>query len=201
VSGETNPWARSAIRQLLKFLDGKKPVPAPRRQKVTPVPPPRPPASPETGAPPASLGRLCITRIGPSRETPLRDYANMKATPNHGGLFTWDKDNRNKIQVGDVLGFILGSGNETYVEYFHIVKEDSVEHRDANWNSATPYSSNLQESVGHRSVIRMRALNNPKIRMWGELKAYLGYSPNCAKWIPRGTMVVRSIPSAGEVFY
>jgi len=42
VSGETNPWARSAIRQLLKFLDGKKPVPPPRRHKVTPVPAPRP---------------------------------------------------------------------------------------------------------------------------------------------------------------
>lgn len=206
ISEATNPWACSSIRQLLKFLEKKKPIPAPRKRKMSPVPAPRPPvlpASPVPGTTHARLVRLCIVRIGPSREVALRDYASMKETPNDQGLFTWDKDHANKIRVGDILGFILGSGAETYLEYYHIIEEGTTRERNGSWNVGQPYQGdNGESSVSHRQVIRMKEMTNPQVRLWSDLKTQLGYSPGCASWMPRGTMVVSDerLPAIGALF-
>jgi hypothetical protein len=140
---------------------------------------------------PMPFGRLCIVRIGTSSKTALSDYAKMKETPNNRGLFMWDKDHANKIRVGDVLGFILGSGAETYMEYYHIIEEGTNRERDESWKVSQPYQAgNGESSVSHRQVIRMKEMKNPQIRLWSELKTQLGYSQGCASWMPRGTMVV-----------
>jgi hypothetical protein len=136
-------------------------------------------------------GRLAIVRIGPLRKVALRDFVHMKATPNHNRLFTWDKDRANNIQVGDVIVFILGKSDDTFLEYFQIEHDLAISERDGNWKSQQPYQTgNGESSVCHRRVIQMKALTNATITQWSDLKTRLGYSPDCATWMPRGTTMV-----------
>lgn len=104
----------------------------------------------------------------------------------------WDKDSKNRIVVGDYLGFITGPVSEEVVYIFKVEREGTVEERPSHWASATPYTSNNgQTSVADRQVIILTNKHSlPKTFEWRKFRAITGLGGDCAAWAPRGTQRV-----------
>ena len=100
----------------------------------------------------------------------------------------WDKDSKNRIVVGDYLGFITGPVGEEVVYIFKVEREGTVDERPSHWDSATPYTSNNgKTSVGHRQVIILTNKHVlPKTFEWREFRAITRLGGACAAWAPRG---------------
>ena len=84
----------------------------------------------------------------------------------------WDKDSKNRIVVGDYLGFITGPVSEEVVYIFKVEREGTVEERPSHWASATPYTSNNgQTSVADRQVIILTNKHSlPKTFEWRKFR-------------------------------
>jgi len=131
-------------------------------------------------------------RINPKRENAMTDFSlffTELLTTRQG---RWDKDSKNRIVVGDYLGFITGPVGEEVVYICKVDREGTVEERPTHWASATPYtSSNGKTSVDDRQVIILTNKHAlPKTFEWREFRTITGLGGDCTTWAPRGTQRV-----------
>ena len=120
-----------------------------------------------------------ITDTPKRNPTAQRDYAHFQEeiVAHQSGL--WDKDEDNRMQVGDWVGFIVGPASAAVVRVFRVAEELTVAERQPWW------------SESHRVAVRL--VPGPAQGYdWNDWRASVGLS---SKYWPRGTNVTRNVPS------
>jgi len=139
-----------------------------------------------------------IVRISSNLKTAQNDYNNFLNQIRQKQDSIWDNTKNNSIQVSDYFGFIVGNGGNEEVKIHKVIRVGLSSQRHVTWNANTPYNPNngkSQNSPGHRTIIYLSGeLATFSWRWW---KQTVQYSPNCASWMPRGTMKSRN-PLAAE---
>jgi hypothetical protein len=97
------------------------------------------------------------------------------------GSGIWDNTYKNRMKVGDIIGFINGTDCEETTFYELTTKLDRKFRHENNWNTEA-YSKTASHSVKNREVIRLARYAPASVIDWKVLRASLGYSD---KWIPR----------------
>ena len=93
-------------------------------------------------------------RINPKRTDVMTDFSIFFTEILVTREGRWDKDSKNRIVVGDYLGFITGPVGEEVVYIYKVEREGTADERPSHWASATPYTSNNgQTAVSDRQVI------------------------------------------------
>jgi hypothetical protein len=130
-----------------------------------------------------------IVRIN-GKKNPKYDLEVFLNTMSVNTEASWDKDFRNKMKVGDYLGFIVG---EKGSEIVHIFKVKGETGREPHWEKHAPYvPGNGIHSVKHRVGILLTNVHDlPKTYDWKIIKKSVGFAPACDSWMPRGTQVVK----------
>jgi hypothetical protein len=131
-------------------------------------------------------------RINPKREEVMNDFClffTELLTTRQG---RWDKDSKNRIVVGDYIGFITGPVGEEVVYICKVEREGVARDRPTHWASTTPYTSNNgKSSVADRQVIILTNKHElPKTFEWRKFRAITGLGKGCVAWAPRGTQRV-----------
>ena len=131
-------------------------------------------------------------RINPKRTKVMKDFSIFQTDIIKTRQGRWDKDSKNRIAVGDHLGFITGPVGEELVFIFKIIGEESANERPNHWASSTPYTDNNgMNSVADRKVIILTNKHSlPKTFEWREFRRSTGLGGECASWAPRGTQRV-----------
>ena len=130
-----------------------------------------------------------IVRIS-VQKNPKYDYKVFSDAISVNTEAPWDMDFRNKMKVGDYLGFIVGEkGSETV----HIFKVKSETVRELHWEKHAPYvPGNGKHSVEHRVAIILTNVHDlPKTYDWKIIKESTGLAPARDSWMPRGTQVCK----------
>ena len=140
-----------------------------------------------------------IVRISPSRKEAKKDFAVFMSEIISDRKGKWDKDSKNKMRVGDFLGFITGPTGSELV-YNFIVKDELDEiHRPTHWCSNTAYFEEGIQAVNKRKVIILTNEHNiPRTIEWSNLKRETGYKPN---YTPRGTHPIHEEKAQQMTFY
>lgn len=108
-----------------------------------------------------------------------RDYERFEEEIADHRTGLWDKDEDNRMQVGDWVGFIVGPSSAAVVWIFRVAEELTVAERQPWW------------SVSHRVAVRL--VPGPAEGYdWNDWRASVGLS---SKYWPRGTNVTRNVPS------
>jgi hypothetical protein len=81
-------------------------------------------------------------RINPKRTDVMTDFSIFFTEILVTREGRWDKDSKNRIVVGDYLGFITGPVGEEVVYIYKVEREGTADERPSHWASATPYTSN-----------------------------------------------------------
>ena len=131
-------------------------------------------------------------RINPKRTEVMEDFSIFQTDITKTRQGRWDKDSRNRIAVGDHLGFITGPAHEELVFIFKIIGEENTTERPNHWASSTPYTENNGiTSVADRQVIILTNKHSlPKTFEWREFRLSTGLGGKCESWAPRGTQRV-----------
>jgi hypothetical protein len=123
-----------------------------------------------------------------SRKVPKEDYARFKDDILEKEEAIWDKDARNKIKIGDYIGFIVGENGHQMVEIYK-VKSETL--RETVWKQNEPYvQGNGIHEVKHRVGIILTSIH--KSFEWKKLKKDINFAPNNPIWMPRGMQVVKN---------
>ena len=120
---------------------------------------------------------IYIVRI--SHQNAFIDYEIMK----NSSKKLWDKDSKNRINVGDWLGFIVGKENDIRIEIYFVESELDVSKRPNHWEK-NKYTDQVSTSLNiFREVIQLK---NQIILSysWSEWKYHCNYKE---KYMPRGT--------------
>ena len=131
-------------------------------------------------------------RIGVTAKTPKYDYGIFLETIKSKSEAPWDKDSRNKIKVGDYVGFITGEKHTEFIVEIYKVKSEIQ--REKHWNTVVPYvEGNGTNTVQHRTGILLTNVHDlPKIMEWDLIKERINFAPNNPSWMPRGMQVVKN---------
>ena len=125
-----------------------------------------------------------ITRISPtSASSAKKDYKTFLRD------LRYDSDSRNRIQVSDYFGFIVDDDKTKIkkVKIHKVIRVGSVEQRHVTWNSNNPYNPNngKQSPKDRKPIYLSEELMTFPWRWW---KQTVKYAPNCAWWMPQGTI-------------
>jgi hypothetical protein len=131
-------------------------------------------------------------RISPKRVDVMTDFSIFFTEILATREGRWDKDSKNRIVVGDYLGFITGPVGEEVVYIYKVEREGTADERPSHWASATPYTSNNgQTAVSDRQVIILTNKHTlPKTFEWRKFRSITGLGGKCVAWAPRGTQRV-----------
>ena len=131
-------------------------------------------------------------RINPKRQDVMTDFSIFFAELISTRQGRWDKDSKNRISVGDFLGFITGPVGEEIVYICKVEREGTIDERPAHWKSITPYTGNNGTSnVSDREVIILTNNHDlPKTFEWRKFRTITGLGGECTSWAPRGTQRV-----------
>ena len=132
-----------------------------------------------------------LVRISPKLKIGKRDYNTLQKQIEQNQCPIWDKDSRNRIQVGNYLGFIVGDKGSESVIIHKVIRDGPVEERHVTWKTNTPYNTGKQR-VNHRETIYLSV--NSIVFSWRWWKQTVKYSPNCPSWVPQGTTRCRKNP-------
>ncbi len=126
---------------------------------------------------PTKDSTIYIVRI--SHKNAIYDYNIMKQQQ----IKVWDKDSKNRIQVGDWLGFIVNDDyGEPLVELYYIERQMDSSKRPSHWKDDKYTDQKINGYNNRRSVIVFK--NQPEIKYhWDDWKKAVAYSPN---YMPRG---------------
>lgn len=129
-----------------------------------------------------------IVRISPKNKTACRDWLKLEEQSKTHTTVTWDKDFRNKIKVGDEIGFIVGEvGNET-VHFYNITGDLPVSNRSSQWSDETyTASQSIKHDLSKREVIILDINTRRSVR-YDLYKRSVGYKE---KYTPRSTIKAR----------
>eukprot|EP01084_Bolivina_argentea_P102189 183111_1 len=131
-----------------------------------------------------------IVRIADDKENaPYKDYQNLKQDMRNNIEALWDKDAKNRIVVGDFLGFIIGAKSSTYmpVEVYQVIDEKSTEYRKDSWEERN-YTKQRVNNVGKdREVIVLSPICTTM--NWVQWRVDVHYKE---RFIPRGTMKAKN---------
>jgi hypothetical protein len=123
-----------------------------------------------------------------SRKVPKEDYAHFKHDILEKNEGIWDKDAKNKIKIGDYIGFIVGENGNQMVEIYKVISENI---RETFWKQNGPYvPGNGIHEVKHRVGIILISIN--KSIEWKKLKKDINFASNNPSWMPRGMQVVKN---------
>ena len=120
---------------------------------------------------------IYIVRI--SHQNAYIDYDIMKRS----NTKLWDKDSKNRIQVGDWIGFIVGQEENIVIELYLVESELDVSKRPKHWKK-NKYTDQVSTSLNiFREVIQLK---NQIILSysWSDWKYHCNYKE---KYMPRGT--------------
>ena len=136
------------------------------------------------------MARYYHVRIS-GKKNPKYDYGVFTNEINLKNEAPWDKDSKNKIKVGDYLGFIVGKKGYEVV-WIYKVKSETV--RETHWKQDSPYTEgNGIGSVGHREGIILTNIHDlPKNIEWDTIRKCVNFSPNNDSWMPRGTQLIKN---------
>ena len=125
-------------------------------------------------------------RINPKRTDVMTDFSIFFTEILVTREGRWDKDSKNRIVVGDYLGFITGPVGEEVVYIYKVEREGTADERPSHWASATPYTSNNgQTAVSDRQVIILTNKHTlPKTFEWRKFRSITGLGGKCVAWAP-----------------
>ena len=125
------------------------------------------------------------------KKNPNYDYGIFLNTIHVNNEAPWDKDSKNKIKVGDYIGFIVGKKSQEVV-WIYKVKCETI--RETHWKQDCPYTmGNGTGSVSHRDGIILTNIHDlPKHIEWETVRKNINFSPNNDSFMPRGTQVVKN---------
>ena len=128
---------------------------------------------------------LWLCRIGPDRTIPCNDYIRFKESITKNGEGLWDKDSRNKINIGDKLGFIVGQKDNEMIDMYSVINTKSKSERHDEWNVDIPYNELSAPEPKTREVIVLKKDNckyvdsdgvvKTGIANWQMYKSIVGY--------------------------
>ena len=132
---------------------------------------------------PSKKDNIYIVRISDvSSPAAANDYRIMLKRLKSDGLAEWDSDKKNRIRVGDWLGFIIGPIRNENVILFKVVDRKGSEHRPKHWNTGKYTAQKVQENVCNREVIYFSE-KGPELS-WKVWKKTVGYKEG---YTPQGT--------------
>ena len=117
-------------------------------------------------------------------EAARHDYGILKDENAQGKETLWDKDARNKIHIGDWLGFIVGENGDEVVELYQVVGEAPVSKRPVHWKRIESYTNQETTTKPIARELIVLSSDNPTQMEWSDWKRKVDYKD---KYMPRGT--------------
>ena len=129
-----------------------------------------------------------IVRISPNNRVATQDWNTLLTEARVHPHVSWDKDYKNRIRVGDTIGFIVGEVSNPRIHFYNIIGELSTKNRSNTWSPNSYTSSQIIEhDINTREVIVLDT--NTHIEYdFNVYKSRVGYKE---KYIPRGTTKAR----------
>ena len=133
-----------------------------------------------------SDAKIFIVRISLRKgaEAARHDYGFLKEENAQGEETLWDKDARNKIAVGDWLGFILGENGKESVDLYQVVGEAPVSKRPVHWKRINSYTNQETATKPITRELIVLSSDKPTRMEWSDWKRKVDYKD---KYVPRGT--------------
>ena len=110
------------------------------------------------------------------------DYQKLVDDTLNDEVGVWDKDIKNKMGVGDWLGFIVGANGDERIELYYIKSERSIVERPSHWKSTYTDQQTHNDNKSREVIVFKK---QPIISMlWSDWKRGAGYKES---YMPRGT--------------
>ena len=136
--------------------------------------------------------KIALIRIS-NKKNPRYDYHLFQLEIERNGFGLWDNDHYNSLEIGDIVGFILGPPDiekkAAIVVFFKITSIDNTLERYEHWSSVRPYTANNGKgSVKHRNVIKLEKDENiPGELQWHKIREITKLGKDCKHWMPRNS--------------